>query len=79
MKYKKKKKNNKQKEVKSDSKRMTNLMVLMSFAVALGIFGLMLDAALDHRDLHYAEDAPKQYKMEIRELEEIVSRDPNSF
>lgn len=79
MKYKIKKKHKKQKEVKKASRRITNIMVLITFAVALGIFGLMFDAMLEHRNQHYAEDSPKQHKLEIKELEGIVKKDPNNF
>jgi len=79
MKHKIKKKHKKQKEVKKAPRRITNIMVLITFAVALGIFGLMFDAMLEHRNQHYDEDAPKQNKLEIKELEEIVKKDPNNF
>jgi len=79
MKQKKQRKHRKQKELKTPSKRTTNIMVLITFAVALGIFGLMFDAMLEHRNQHYAEDSPKQHKLEIKELEEIVKKDPNNF
>lgn len=82
MKYKKQKRREKlkrQKELKTASRRITNIMALIAFAVALGLFGLMFDAMLEHRNQHYAEDSPKQHKLEIKELEEIVKKDPNNF
>lgn len=68
-----------EKELKTASRRIMYIMVLMAFAVALCIFWLMFDAMLEHRNQHYAEDSPKQHNLEIKELEAIVTKDPNNF
>jgi len=80
MKHKKQKKGKKQKELKAPSKRRANIMILMTLTVSVGILWFIFDAHLEHRNQHYAEDVTKQYKKQsIKELKEIVRKDPNNF
>lgn len=79
MKHKNQKKHKKQKNLKTHSKRRTNIIALLFIAVLVVLFWLMFDAQLEHRDRHYDEDAPKQSKLEINELEEIVRKDPDNY
>jgi uncharacterized protein HemY len=79
MKHKKHKKGKKQKEFKNISKRRTNISALLCLAISVGLLWMMFDAQLEHRNQHYTEDSPKQYKQAIKELEEIVKNDPNNY
>jgi len=58
---------------------MINMLALLCFAVLVVLFWLIFDAQLEHRKQHYAEDASMPYKLEIKELEEVVRKYPNNF
>ena len=79
MKHKKQKTVKKHKEPKKHSKRITNTILLICLAISAGLLWKMFNAQLEHRNQHYAEDTPKQYKQSIKELEEIVRKAPDNY
>ena len=72
-------KQKKQKELKTLSKRTTKIVALLCFTVLFGLLWLTFDAQLEHRDRHDIENSLALYKLEIKELEEIVKKDPNNY
>lgn len=76
---KKKQKYKKQKKLKTPHKCTTSIMVLLCLMASSGLLWIVLNAQIEHRNQHYAEDVPNQQKLKLEDLEEAVRKDPNNF
>ena len=72
-------KQKKQTELKALSQRTKNILALISLTVLVVFLWLFFSAQLEHRNRHYAEDFTKLQNLEIKDLEEVVIKDPNNF
>ena len=72
-------KHKKRKELRTLSKRTAKIVALLCVAVLVILLWFVFNAQLEHRNRHYAEDSPKLQNLEIRELEDVVKKNPHNF